>query len=186
MPFRDFGKKAWQEQKKNGGIIVAISSISLTLFMLVVVLVAIALPVAIGVYVYKDAKSRNMDAALWTVIVVFLGFLGLIIYAVSRSGYESAECPSCRKTVAGDFVFCPHCGARLASVCGACGTQVEPLWRVCPKCGAELPQAGSQGAVAAAPRKAARGNDGKLIILLIASVVIAFILFFSVAAIMMV
>jgi uncharacterized membrane protein YhaH (DUF805 family) len=50
-----------------------------------ILLVAIGVQVAIAVWVYKDAKSRGMEnAMLLTILCVFTGILGLIIYLLMR------------------------------------------------------------------------------------------------------
>ena len=58
-------------------------SIFSILFVMLCFLFSLLLPILIGVFVYKDAKKRNMDAVLWTVIAIFApGFIGLIIFTV--------------------------------------------------------------------------------------------------------
>ena len=47
--------------------------------------IMIAIQIAIAVWVYKDAKSRGMEnALLLTILTVFTGILGLIIYLLMR------------------------------------------------------------------------------------------------------
>jgi TctA family transporter len=36
------------------------------------------------IWVYRDAQSRGMNGALWLIIVLIAGLLGLIIYLVVR------------------------------------------------------------------------------------------------------
>ncbi|MFH0816485.1 MAG: hypothetical protein V1934_06695 [Methanobacteriota archaeon] len=38
----------------------------------------------VGIWVYKDARSRGMSGALWMLIVLFLGLLGIILYMIIR------------------------------------------------------------------------------------------------------
>ncbi|MBN1214732.1 MAG: hypothetical protein JXA99_04745 [Candidatus Lokiarchaeota archaeon] len=52
------------------------------LIVLVVVWFVVALLIAI--WVYKDAKSRDMNAAVWLLIVLLTGCIGCIIYLVVR------------------------------------------------------------------------------------------------------
>jgi uncharacterized membrane protein YhaH (DUF805 family) len=50
-----------------------------------ILLVALGVQVAIAVWVYRDAKSRGMEnALLLTILCVFTGILGLIIYLLMR------------------------------------------------------------------------------------------------------
>jgi RNA polymerase subunit RPABC4/transcription elongation factor Spt4 len=58
---------------------------------------------------------------------------------VQRVVYYEEElghlCVSCRRTVAPDHVFCPHCGTPSSSSCRSCGRRVDPEWEFCPSCG---------------------------------------------------
>ena len=48
-------------------------------------IIAFAIQIAIAIWVYKDAKSRGMEnALLLTILTVFTGVLGLIIYLLMR------------------------------------------------------------------------------------------------------
>ncbi|MHA2006785.1 MAG: hypothetical protein ACXABO_04560 [Promethearchaeota archaeon] len=40
--------------------------------------------ILIAVWVYKDAKKRDMNAAVWLLIVLLTGCIGCIIYLVVR------------------------------------------------------------------------------------------------------
>ena len=40
--------------------------------------------IILAIWVYRDAKERGMSAALWLIIVLLFGILGLIIYLVVR------------------------------------------------------------------------------------------------------
>ncbi len=41
--------------------------------------------ILVAVWVYRDAESRGMGGALWLIIVILLGLIGLIVYIVVRS-----------------------------------------------------------------------------------------------------
>lgn len=58
------------------------------------------IPVLIGTYVYKDAKSRNMDAFLWTLVSILMpGFLGLIIYLIIRTNSTTQGSSNSEETI---------------------------------------------------------------------------------------
>ena len=98
------------------------------------------LPLLIGVYVYRDAKRRNMNAPLWTIIAILApSLIGFIIYLLVRGNYSNLKCPRCEATVTEQFVVCPKCGAKLRPTCPNCSMAVEPDWSVCPKCTHPLP-----------------------------------------------
>lgn len=100
-----------------------------------------AVPVIIGIYVYRDARSRGMDALLWTLLAVFApGFIGLIIYLIMRRDHVSMNCPQCGSEVQPSFVSCPSCGQKLCASCMNCGSALQPEWKLCPQCGAEITQ----------------------------------------------
>lgn len=98
------------------------------------------------VWVYRDAERRGMNGVLWALLVLIGNLIGLLIYLIVRSDSLSSQtvepkmkmCPSCKKLVEEDFVFCPHCGARKEDVCPSCGKKVEEEWKVCPHCGEKL------------------------------------------------
>lgn len=78
---------------------------------IVAVVALIALNIALLVWVARDAKSRGMDsAALWMLLVMFTGLIGLIIYFFSRPQGELIQCPNCRNKRLLASVKCPHCG----------------------------------------------------------------------------
>ncbi len=45
------------------------------------------------IWVYRDAESRGMSGALWLIIVIITGILGLIIYLVVRKEKKSEAPP---------------------------------------------------------------------------------------------
>ena len=43
--------------------------------------------ILVAVWVYKDAKSRGMSGALWFIITILLGLIGIIIYLIVRRSH---------------------------------------------------------------------------------------------------
>ncbi len=62
-----------------GGLFVGIY-----LIMIVLVVVFYIIAIAIAIWVYKDAKKRDMNAAVWLLIVLLTGCIGCIIYLIIR------------------------------------------------------------------------------------------------------
>ncbi len=59
-----------------------LSPIFLTILVLMILFFVIGLLLAI--WVYRDAKKRDMNAAVWLLIVLLTGCIGCIIYLVVR------------------------------------------------------------------------------------------------------
>lgn len=109
--------------------------------LLLVISIFTFLPILVGVYVYRDAKRRNMNAPLWTIIAILApSLIGFIIYLLVRGNYSNLKCPRCDAIVTEQYVVCPKCGAKLKPSCPNCSTPVEPDWTVCPKCAQPLPE----------------------------------------------
>jgi len=52
---------------------------------IIFVIVCLVVEILIIVWVYKDAKARNMEnPALWIILIIFTGIIGLIVYLVVR------------------------------------------------------------------------------------------------------
>ncbi len=89
-------------------------------------------------YVNADAKRRQMNRLLWTLLVIFIpNAIGFILYFVLRQPI-ARPCPKCATPVRPDFVFCPSCGESLAPTCPACRRTVETGWAACAFCGGKL------------------------------------------------
>ena len=89
-------------------------------------------------YVNADAKRRQMNRLLWTLLVIFVpNAIGFIVYFFMRKPIASS-CPQCSATVQADFTFCPECGETLASNCPSCRRAIEDGWAACAYCGEKL------------------------------------------------
>ncbi len=55
-----------------------------SLLCLVCVVLWFVIWILIAVWVYRDAESRGMGGALWLIIVILLGLIGIIIYLIVR------------------------------------------------------------------------------------------------------
>lgn len=66
--------------------------------------------IALLVWVARDAKARGMDsAALWMILVMLSGLLGLILYVFSRPQGDLMQCASCGNKRLQASALCPHC-----------------------------------------------------------------------------
>ncbi|MDD5779118.1 MAG: zinc ribbon domain-containing protein [Candidatus Thermoplasmatota archaeon] len=85
--------------------------------------------IAIGVWMYKDAEKRGKSGALWLIIGLLFGIIGLIVWLIVRppepSFYESKaqereekprrSCPECGREIPLDANTCPYCGKKFGS-----------------------------------------------------------------------
>ena len=82
-------------------------------------LIWFVIAILLCIWVYKDANSRGMNGALWLIIVILTGILGLIIYLLVRAGEKGKTqeikriCPKCGRVVKEDVKYCPYCGEEL-------------------------------------------------------------------------
>ncbi len=71
--------------------------------------------ILIGIWAYRDAEKRGKSGALWLIIVILLGLLGIIIWLIVRPpvGGEKKEsdrrCPNCGRVIPVDAKTCPYC-----------------------------------------------------------------------------
>ena len=74
--------------------------------------------ILIAIWVYRDAEKRDSSGALWLIIVIFTGIIGLIIWLVVRppiGGKKKAaasserKCPNCGRVIPDDARTCPYC-----------------------------------------------------------------------------
>ncbi|MGN1157827.1 MAG: zinc ribbon domain-containing protein [Agathobacter sp.] len=91
-------------------------------------------------FVYHDAKKRNMNALLWSLLAVFTPFfLGLIVYLICRNPVSDLQCPRCGAAISTTDKICSNCKSTLLTQCPNCDFPVQRGWKNCPKCGSELP-----------------------------------------------
>jgi len=93
----------------NTPLIIGVILISLAAIALVSILIFL------GIWTYKDAKSRGLNAPLWTLIVI-LGsntMLGLLLYILIGRRESKIICPECSEKTSSKAVYCDHCGRTI-------------------------------------------------------------------------
>jgi RNA polymerase subunit RPABC4/transcription elongation factor Spt4 len=89
-------------------------------------------------YVNQDAKLRNMNRTLWTLLVIFIpNAIGFILYFLLRQP-RSIACPQCGTLMNPKFNFCSNCKFSLHPICPNCQRAVDPGDKFCPHCSHEL------------------------------------------------
>lgn len=116
------------------------SAIAMLILMFLLVLVSFVGTILLAVWTYKDAKKRDMEPVLWTLLAVFVPYyIGVIAYLVVREKHKIYNCPRCGTNVNEDYAVCPTCALPLRRQCPQCGMNCEETWRNCPRCSAEIP-----------------------------------------------
>jgi RNA polymerase subunit RPABC4/transcription elongation factor Spt4 len=123
-------------------------------------------------WAFRDMRARTADPvslAVGVALVAAFPLFGAALYLLARPRETLADarareledaairaelaggeaCPACRRTVASDFVFCPHCRTRLREACVNCPQLLAVDWRHCPRCGTSRPAREQVRAVAA-------------------------------------
>ena len=81
-------------------------------------LVLLIIGILLAVWVYKDAQKRGSSGALWLIIVILTGIIGLIIWLVVRppiggekktATSSERKCPNCGRVIPDDARTCPYC-----------------------------------------------------------------------------
>lgn len=114
----DYDWESWDETGADEGLLGGLMCLSGAACILPVIMFIIWIVLAI--WVYKDAEKRGKSGALWLIIVIITGIIGLIIWLVIRPpiGGEPGQnpagadrrCPSCGRQIPVDAQVCPYCG----------------------------------------------------------------------------
>ena len=51
---------------------------------IIIIIITYLIGIGLAVWVYNDAKKRDMNAAVWLLIVLLTSFIGCIIYLIVR------------------------------------------------------------------------------------------------------
>jgi len=90
----------------------------LTGAMCIIPILAFIICIVLAIWVYKDAQKRGSSGALWLIIVLITGIIGLIIWLVVRppiggekkaSASSERRCPNCGRVIPDDARTCPYC-----------------------------------------------------------------------------
>jgi Na+/H+-dicarboxylate symporter len=80
--------------------------------------------IMLAIWVYKDAEKRGSSGALWLIIFLITGFIGLIIWLIVRPpiGGDPSKgkatdgdrrCPNCGRNIPMDARACPYCAKKF-------------------------------------------------------------------------
>ena len=86
------------------------------------VIIWFVISILVAIWVYKDAEKRGSSGALWLIVVIILGIIGIIIWLVVRPPIGGApkamdqsdrRCPNCGRPIPMDARVCPYCGKKF-------------------------------------------------------------------------
>jgi len=85
---------------------------------LLIVIFWLVIAILLCVWVYRDAESRGMNGALWVIIVLITGIIGLVVYLIVREEKHAVApitrvCLKCGRSVSVEAKFCPYCGKKF-------------------------------------------------------------------------
>ena len=87
----------------------------------IAIIVVFIVIILIAVWVYKDAEKRGSNGALWLIIVMLTGIIGIIIWLIVRppiGGHPKQSermCPNCGRPIPMDANICPYCGRKFSN-----------------------------------------------------------------------
>lgn len=111
---------------------------------------------ALIIWTIRDSYNRSHNFLFFFfsfVLVLFFNIFGLIIYLIIRPQTTlqtrkiekvtlntlhertTAKCPSCRKKVSTEFLYCPYCKKEIVNSCLKCKKPIDKKWEICPYCG---------------------------------------------------
>ncbi len=100
--------------------------------------------ILIAIWVYRDAESRGMGGALWLIIVILLGIIGLIVYLIVRGSHPVGGTAAPYAAYPPQYPppayppQQPPAAPAGAATCKNCGSPLNPGAAFCPRCGAKV------------------------------------------------
>ncbi len=86
----------------------------LPMVMIVIFVLLLLSTVLLGIWTYKDARTRSLDAGMWTVVVVLIpNLIGLLLYFLIGRRHTQVTCPHCGAKTDASQPYCGHCGQLL-------------------------------------------------------------------------
>ena len=109
-----------------------------------IVIVASLIGIWVCIWIYRDAESRGENGALWVIILLVSGLIGLIIWLVVRSDKPIVNPRiTASKYRAQSPEYIPRTSKTKTpppgkKFCKNCGKSIPPNSAFCPNCGIRL------------------------------------------------
>lgn len=83
-------------------------------FVGIAILLLAGMLIGLGVWTYRDAKSRGLEAGMWTAIVLLVpNLIGLLLYFLIGRKQQKATCPVCGYKKEKCAPYCSNCGTAV-------------------------------------------------------------------------
>ena len=87
---------------------------NLIIFLVIFIISIIGAFILLGMWTYHDAKSRGLNAPLWTLIVLLgQNFIGLIVYLLVGRRETKIHCDNCNAVIQCNSKYCSSCGSTV-------------------------------------------------------------------------
>jgi hypothetical protein len=105
----------------------------------IIIIVVLVIWLLVSIWVFRDARRRDMNGALWLVVVLVGSLIGLIVYIVVREkepGKDNQEMSRAREAFWREVVRSSQAyKTEDGMTCRNCGAQLAPETKLCPVCG---------------------------------------------------
>ncbi|MDF2685038.1 MAG: hypothetical protein K0S55_219 [Clostridia bacterium] len=90
---------------------------SFIILLIIFIVSIISAVILLGMWTYHDAKSRGLNAPLWTIIVLLgQNFIGLILYLLVGRKEAKIRCYICNATIHINSKYCNNCGNTVKAI----------------------------------------------------------------------
>ncbi len=90
---------------------------NILIFPILLLLVIILAQVFLALWTYNDAKNRNLNPIMWTLIVLLVpNLIGLLIYFLVGRNQPAVICGTCHSKVPSNAKYCLSCGNEISNI----------------------------------------------------------------------
>lgn len=87
------------------------------IFPLLLLLAVVLAQIFLALWTYNDAKNRNLNAVMWTIIVLLVpNLIGLLLYFIVGRNQSAVICRVCNSKVPSNSRYCLSCGNEITDI----------------------------------------------------------------------
>lgn len=83
--------------------------------------------------IYQDSSKHRLNVKLWTLLVIFTDFVGVIIYLIYK--FNRITCNKCFASNNKSNLYCVNCGSKINRCCKECNNIILENEKYCGHCG---------------------------------------------------